>query len=160
MAKLQAKLPTRHSTIPPLEPIPMAMRSAASSSLGSCREPSVKANYDLEEWDPEPPKSPTVDPIPKVSFRRYDPTVDLHIYRPPTPTPLDTLPYIEEESDNPEDDQPATFSDPTTLIPPTTPPMDRLTLTPPHPVHPPSPPQQTGKPIVSKIRLKFSSIYK
>jgi hypothetical protein len=155
-ARLQAKLPKRHTTLPTLEPIPLAMRSAASRALGPCRDPSVKGNYDLEEWDSEPP----VDPIPKVSFRRYDPTTDFHTYRPPTPTPLDTLPFIDEDSDNPEDDEPATFSDPTTLDPPTTPPIYRLALTSPHPVHPPSPPQQTGKPRVSKFRLKFSSIYK
>jgi hypothetical protein len=160
MAKLQAALPQRRRDIPPLEPIPTAMRSAASSSLGSCRGPSVKSNYDLEEWDPEPPKTQTVDPIPKVSFRRYDPTIDLHIYRPPTPTPLDTLSFIEEDSDTPEDDQPAISTDPATLNPPPTPPVDIPTPSLPHPVHPPSPPLQTGNPLFSKIRLKFPSIFK
>jgi hypothetical protein len=158
-ARLQAKLPkktNRYSSLPALEPIPLAMRSAASRALGP---------------DPEPSQTPPADPIPKVSFRRYDPTIDSHIDRPKTPTPMtdrstlptiqetdtpDTLPFTDDWDTTDDEDDPA---DPTTLIPPITPSKDRLTPTSPHPAHPPSSPQHIGKSRVSKVRFKFPSTY-
>jgi hypothetical protein len=126
----------------------------------------VHSDYGPEEWDSEPANPEIVDPIPKVSFRPYDPITDAHLYRPPTPPPLEELPsklpYIEEESDTPEEEEQDFPMDPKTLInPPPTPPVDlQLTLSPPHPVDPPSPPKQIGIHVFQKIKLKFPFIFK
>jgi hypothetical protein len=152
-AKLQAQLPpktTRYSSLPALEPIPLAMRSAASRALGP---------------DPAPSQTPPADLIPEVSFRKYDPTIDSHINRPKTPTPTtdipetdtpDTLPFTDDWDTTDDEDDPV---DPTPLIPPNTPPKDRLTPKSPHPAHPPSSPHNIGKSRVSKVRFKFPSTY-
>jgi hypothetical protein len=60
---------------------------------------------------------------------------------------------------NTDEEEPAIAADPTSLNPPSTLPMDRLTLQSPHPVHPPSPPPPIGKPNFSKFRFKFDSKY-
>jgi hypothetical protein len=68
--------------------------------------------------------------------------------------------FLTDDWDTPEEEElPAIATDPTTLDPPTTPPINRLGLTSPHPVHPLSPPPPIGKPSVSKFHFKFSSKY-
>jgi hypothetical protein len=149
-AKLQAKqaqLPktTEHRYVQSLKTIPLAFQSPAARALG----PDVTL-----------PPLTELEPIPQVSFRKYDKATDKHISicRPKTPTPktnikdffklptdpdsdpTDTLPYIVDDWDSTDDDQVpdiATITAPTTPIPPNTPPIDRLALTsPPHPVGP------------------------
>jgi hypothetical protein len=90
------------SQLPPLEPIPPAMHSASSSSLGSCWGPSFHSDYDAEEWNSEPTETVDVDPIPKIDFRPFDLTIDAHLYRPPTLPPMTdfaTLTPIEENGE-------------------------------------------------------------
>jgi hypothetical protein len=128
----------------------------------------VYPKYGLEEWDSTPAKPEVMDPIPQVSFRPYDPAIDDARYKLPTPSPVDELPstlqfIAEETEDEEEDDETPDFPmDPLTLAnPPPTPPVDlQLTLSPPHPVDPPSPPKQMGIQVFQKIKLKFPFLFK
>jgi hypothetical protein len=80
-AKLQAKLPkttTKHNYVAGLKTMPLAFQSPASRALGP---------------DLTLPPLPLLEPIPQVSFRKYDPATDSHIpiCRPKTPTPQTDL---------------------------------------------------------------------
>jgi hypothetical protein len=120
------------------------------------------ANCDIDDWDSDPD---TVDPIPTVNFRPYNSITDAHLYKPPTPPPMEeppsTLPFIQEESETEEDDD---ANEPDT-------PMDLIPSNPPVPLHaqdvanrpldPTFPPisLQPGK-VLSQFKLKIINFFK
>jgi hypothetical protein len=140
--------------IPELEFVPR--RPSTQPTLPPSRYQQPCANCDTDDWDSDPD---TVDPIPTVNFRPYNSITDAHLYKPPTPPPMDdlpsTLPFIaEEEEDEEEPDCPMDLTtpiDPPTVIP---------EVHPDTPHDPPTPSRFRGLEAFHKIRQKFQLLFK